>query len=161
MDIRSLYNQGQPQDLLSLHYTGVLTSNFSVEGQWAQRNYDLRRRRRADPVLIEGTLLIDRARGGTNFRYWSPTFCGVCDNNEKRNNTDVLVKGSYFLSTRGTGSQHLVFGYDSYNDHRFDEQPPVRQRLPHPRDVDRRSGRGHHSGVSAAARPSSSGIQSR
>ena len=117
--LRSLYNQGQPQDLLSVHYTGVLTSNLSVEGQWAQRDFTFVGAGAPTRDLIEGTLLIDRSRGGTNFRYWSPTFCGVCDNNEERSNTDLIVKGSYFLSTRGTGSHHLVFGVDSYNDHRF------------------------------------------
>jgi hypothetical protein len=119
MDLRSLFNQGQPQDLLSVHYTGVLTSKFSVEGQWAQRTFTFVGSGAPTRDLIEGTLLIDRARGGTNFRYWSPTFCGVCDNNEERSNTDVIVKGMYFLSNRGTGSHHLVFGVDSYNDHRF------------------------------------------
>jgi hypothetical protein len=119
MDTRSLYNQGQPQDLLSVHYTGVLTANLSVEGQWAQRNFTFVGAGAPTRDLIEGTLLIDRARGGTNFRYWSPTFCGVCDNEEERSNTDLLAKGSYFLSTRGGGSHHMVFGFDSYNDHRF------------------------------------------
>jgi outer membrane receptor protein involved in Fe transport len=119
MDTRSLFNQGQPQDLLSVHYTGVLTSNFSVEGQWAQRKFTFVGSGAPTRDLIEGTLLIDRARGGGNaFRYWSPTFCGVCDNNEERSNTDFIAKASYFLSTRGTGSHHMVFGVDSYNDHR-------------------------------------------
>jgi hypothetical protein len=118
LDTRSLYNQGQPQDLLSVHYTGVLTSNFSVEGQWAQRTFTFVGAGAPTRDLIEGTLLIDRARGGTNFRYWSPTFCAVCDNDEERNNTELVAKGSYFLSTRGTGSHHMVFGVDSYNDHR-------------------------------------------
>jgi len=119
MDLRSLFNQGQPQDLLSVHYTGVLTGNLSVEGQWAQRKFTFVGSGAPTRDLIEGTLLIDRSRGGTNFRYWSPTFCGVCDNNEERSNTDVIVKGMYFLSNRGTGSHHLMFGFDSYNDHRF------------------------------------------
>ena len=89
MDLRSLYNQGQPQDLLSLHYTGVLTLEplgRGRSGRSARSRSSAPARRRPD--LIEGTLLIDRARGGTNFRYWSPTFCGVCDNDEERNNTE-------------------------------------------------------------------------
>jgi hypothetical protein len=119
LDTRSLFNQGQPQDLLSVHYTGVLTSNFSIEGQWAQRTFTFVGAGAPTRDLIEGTLLVDRSRGGTNFRYWSPTFCGVCDNNEERNNTDIIVKGSYFLSTSGTGAHHMVLGVDSYNDHRL------------------------------------------
>ena len=68
------------------------------------------------PTSIEGTLLIDTARG--NLRYWSPTFCGVCDP-EKRDNEEVFVKGTYFLSTGGSGSHTMVFGYDNFNDKRF------------------------------------------
>jgi len=119
LDTRSLYNQGQPQDLLSVHYTGVLTPNLSIEGQWAQRNFTFVGAGARSRDLIEGTLLIDRSRGGTSFRYWSPTFCGVCDNDEQRDNTDLIVKGAYFLSTRGAGSHHVIFGVDSYNDHRL------------------------------------------
>jgi outer membrane receptor protein involved in Fe transport len=118
MDLRSLYDQGQPQDLLSLHYTGLLTPRFSVEGQWAQRTFTFTGAGARSTDLIDGTLLIDRSRGGTAFRYWSPTFCGVCDN-EERSNTDLIVKGSYYLSTRGVGAHNLVFGVDSYNDHKF------------------------------------------
>jgi len=118
MDTRSLYNQGQPQDLLSLHYTGVLTSRFSVEGQWAQRKFTFTGAGATSTDLIDGTLLIDLSRGGTAFRYWAATFCGVCDD-EERSNTDVIVKGSYYLSTSGLGAHNMVFGVDSYNDHRF------------------------------------------
>jgi Carboxypeptidase regulatory-like domain/TonB dependent receptor len=118
MDLRSLYNQGQPQDLLSMHYTGVLNSHFSVEGQWAQRTFTFTGAGAPSTDLIDGTLLIDRSRGGTAFRYWSPTFCGVCDD-EERSNTDLIVKGSYYASTRGIGAHNVVFGVDSYNDHRF------------------------------------------
>lgn len=117
MDLRSLYNQGQPQDLLSLHYTGVLTPHLSVEGQWAQRKFTFTGAGAMSTDLVDGTLLIDRSRGGTAFRYWAPTFCGVCDD-EERSNTDLIVKGSYYLSTRG-GAHNIVFGVDSYNDHRF------------------------------------------
>jgi hypothetical protein len=116
MDLRSLYNRGQPQDLLSLHYTGVLTPHLSVEGQWAQREFTFTGAGAMSTDLIDGTLLIDRSRGGTAFRYWAPTFCGVCDDEER--NTDLIVKGSYYLSTRG-GAHNIVFGVDSYNDHRF------------------------------------------
>ena len=53
-----------------------------------------------------------------NNRYWSPTFCGVCED-EKRDNDNFLVKGSYFVSGRGPGSHHVVFGYDRFNDKIF------------------------------------------
>ncbi len=40
---------------------------------------------------------------------------------EERNNENLVVKGTYFLSTRGTGSHNLVFGYDTFNDIRIAE----------------------------------------
>src|SRR5207249_1630561 len=48
----------------------------------------------------------------------SPTFCAgsTCDGDEQRNNNDVVLKGSYFLSGSGSGSHHVVFGYDRYDD---------------------------------------------
>jgi Carboxypeptidase regulatory-like domain/TonB dependent receptor-like, beta-barrel/TonB-dependent Receptor Plug Domain len=120
MDTRSLYNQGQPQDLLSLNYNGLLGSRLSLEGQYSRRQLTFTGAGSPFKDLTNGTLLIDRARGGggTAFRYWSPTFCGVCDD-EKRDNTELLAKGSYLWSTSRYGAHSLVFGYDTYNDHRF------------------------------------------
>jgi hypothetical protein len=53
-----------------------------------------------------GTLLIDRSRGNT--RYWTDTFCGVCDT-ERRDNEDYFAKGTYVLSTAGGGTHSMTF----------------------------------------------------
>jgi hypothetical protein len=118
LDLRSLYDQGQPQDLLSLNYNGILGSALSIEGQYSSRHFSITGAGAPSTDLIEGTLLVDRSRGGTGFRYWSPTFCGVCDD-EQRDNTELLAKATYFASTSRYGAHSLVFGYDTYNDHRF------------------------------------------
>ena len=68
--------------------------------------------------IIDGTLVTDQARGT---RFWAPTFCAVCGPDEERNNENLVVKGTYFLSTRSTGSHNLVFGYDTFNDIRIAE----------------------------------------
>jgi outer membrane receptor protein involved in Fe transport len=114
MDERSLTTQRQPSDLLSLRYSGVVSPNFSVEVQYSRKHLTLDS---GAPTrdLINGTLHIDGAR---NNRYWSPTFCGVCED-EKRDNDDFFAKGSYFLSTRAFGSHHLVAGFDRFNDKIF------------------------------------------
>jgi hypothetical protein len=117
LDTRSLYNQDQPQDLLSLNYNGVLGTKLSLEGQYSQRHFSANISGNGATDLVNGTLLIDRARGGTSFRYWSQTFC-VC-NVDNRDNTEVLAKGTYFLSTSGRGAHTVVFGYDRYNDKRL------------------------------------------
>ena len=149
MDTRSLFNQGQPQDLLSVHYTGVLTANLSVEGQWAQRTFTFVGAGAPTRDLIEGTLLIDRARGGTNFRYWSPTFCGVCDNDEERSNTDLHREGVVFpVDARGRLASHGL-RLRQLQRSPLCQQLSVRQRLPHPRHVDDRAGHRHRAGVPA------------
>ena len=67
------------------------------------------------PDLIQGTLIRTENQ---SIRYWAPTFCGSCED-EHRDNKDYLAKGSYFLSTEGTGTHDFVFGYDSFDDKRF------------------------------------------
>jgi hypothetical protein len=116
MDTRSLYTQEQPQDLLSLNYNGVLGTKLFLEGQYSQRHFSAKIGGSGSTDLINGTLLIDTSRGGTTFRYWAQTFC-VC-NVDNRDNSEVLAKATYFLSTDRRGAHTIVFGYDHYNDQR-------------------------------------------
>jgi hypothetical protein len=116
MDTRSLYIQDQPQDLLSLNYNGVLGPRLFVEGQYSQRHFSANIGGAGATDLINGTLLIDQSRGGTSYRYWSPTFC-VC-NVDNRDNSEILAKATYFLSTNRRGAHTIVMGYDRYNDQR-------------------------------------------
>ncbi len=118
MDIASLVNRHVPQDLLSFHYSGVLKPNFFVEAQYSGRHLTFKNSGSQFTDIIKGTLLIDRSRGGTAFRYNSPTFCGVCGG-EKRDNDDIVVKSSYFASTKRYGAHSLVSGYDRFNEKRF------------------------------------------
>ena len=118
MDLQSLFDQSQPQDLLSLNYNGVFGTSLTVEGQYSRRNLAIVYGGVGAMDPINGTLLIDRSRGnGTNTRYWAPTFC-VCTVDE-RDNDEALVKGSYFLSTSRYGAHNIVFGYDHNNDRRM------------------------------------------
>ncbi len=116
LDQRSLNpNRGDPQEITSINYTGILSQNFFIEGQWSERLYTIGAGSGGPRDLIDGTLIRTR---GESFRYWSPTFCGPCDN-EERNNENILAKGSYFLSTEAAGTHDLVFGYDTFEDIRF------------------------------------------
>jgi hypothetical protein len=114
MDLRSLHDPARRMDLTTLGYTAILSPSFFVEARYSARNETTTGQGAEATDLIDGTLLIDRARG---FRYWSPTFCGVCGP-EERDNREFFVKGSYFLSTGDAGSHNVVFGYDTFNDHR-------------------------------------------
>jgi hypothetical protein len=116
MDKASLVDRELPQDLLSLNYTGVLTSDFFVEAQFSSRHFTFKNSGSQYTDLIQGTLLLDRSRDSA--RYNSPTFCGVCDD-EKRDNINVVLKASYFLSTQSTGSHNVVGGFDMFDDERF------------------------------------------
>ena len=112
IDIRSLYDRQIPQSLFALTYNGVLSPRLSIEGRLGSRRMAIENEGARTRDLIEGTLLIDRAR---NRRYWSPTFCGICDS-DKRYNDDLFVKASYLAAARGSGSHELVAGYDTFND---------------------------------------------
>jgi hypothetical protein len=115
MDLRSVNNRTDPQDITSVNYTGILTSNFFVEAQYSERNYEIATGFGGVPDLIEGTLMRERSTGR---RFWSSTFCGSCEP-ELRDNENQLAKGSYFLTTEGTGTHDITFGYDTFSDIRF------------------------------------------
>ena len=116
MDLRSLYTRELPQELFTIGYSGALGEALFVEGRFSRREFSFVGSGAPTTDLIEGTLVLDTARG--NLRYWSPTFCGVCDN-EKRDNENIFVKATYVLSTKATGSHTLIGGFDTFNDQRF------------------------------------------
>ena len=113
LDEASLVNRETPQDLWSVNYTGSLSDNLLLTGQYSERQFTFIGSGATSTDLIAGTLLIDRSRGSA--RYHSPTFCGVCVP-EERDNKNALVKVSYFLSNRGLGTHDLVAGYDTFDD---------------------------------------------
>ena len=116
MDLQSLTPQGQPQNMVSAQYTGVVTKNFSWSALYSARKFSLTDVGANTTDRINGTLMLDLQN---NWRYWSPTFCSgsACgDGDEQRNNQNIVVKGSYFLSRPATGTHHMVFGYDYFND---------------------------------------------
>ena len=112
LDLASLVNRQLPQDMVSLHYAGILSPKFFVEGQFSQRHFSFQNSGARSTDLIDGALIIDQARG--NLRYHAPTFCGVCGD-EKRDNRNVLVKATYFMDA-GPGSHAIAMGFDSFDD---------------------------------------------
>ncbi|MCP4201418.1 MAG: TonB-dependent receptor [bacterium] len=118
IDLASLNNRTLPQEMLTANYTGILTSSFFVEAQYSEREFLFEGSGSKTTDLLTGTLM---RRNGTSHRWHSPTFCGAgpprCPP-EERSNENILVKGSYFLSTNA-GTHDLVFGYDTFDDIRF------------------------------------------
>ena len=116
LDVRSVnLNWEDLQEIKSVNYTGILTSNFFIEGQYSERDLIIGKGLGGVLDLILSTMIRTRGQG---FRYWAPTFCSSYEN-ESQNNKDFLAKGSYFLSTEGAGTHDFVFGYDTFDDQRF------------------------------------------
>ena len=135
MDLRSLYTRELPQNLFTVGYSGMLSPSLFLEGRYSARHFSFIGSGSTSTDLIDGTLLIDSARG--NLRYWSPTFCGVCDP-EKRDNEEVFVKGTYVLSTERQRIAHHALRLRHVQRQAVREQPSVGERLPDPRHVEHR-----------------------
>ena len=122
LDTASLFDREDPQHLISLNYTALLASSVFLEGQYSQRGYSLIGSGSRFDDLVKGTMIQDRSR--SNIRWNSPTFCAICGappgslNEEKRDNRDILVKATYFLSTGAVGSHTVVGGFDAFDNQR-------------------------------------------
>ncbi|HVT58404.1 MAG TPA: TonB-dependent receptor [Thermoanaerobaculia bacterium] len=112
LDLATLNNPLEPQELLSFNYNGVFSSNFYAEAQYSRRKFAFQKAGATSQDLIKGTYIVDDTNGYIGN---SPPFCGVCGA-EDRNNENILAKGSWFLSTPSLGSHDVVFGYDTFND---------------------------------------------
>jgi outer membrane receptor for ferrienterochelin and colicin len=117
MDLSSLYDGQQPQDLLALNYSGVLSPTLFAEARVTNRHFTFHGFGSPFQDIINGTMVRDLVNGT---RYWTSTFCGVC-RDEQRDNTDVFLKGNYFLSRKGSRSHNIVFGYNTFNDIRVSD----------------------------------------
>ena len=112
IDLASLSNREDPQEIISGNYTGILTNDFFVEAQYSEREFIIGKGSGGPRDQIFGTMLRDR---GSSIRYFAPTFCGFCEDT-LRNNENLLAKGSYFLSTDNLGTHDIAFGYDTFED---------------------------------------------
>lgn len=115
MDTRSLFDPSYPASLLSFNYSGVITDNLFVEGQYSRKEYSKENAGATQFDRINGTLCIDSSRGGLTYRWWSPTQ-SMKAGPEQKNNEEFLVKTSYFLSTAALGSHDVVAGYNHFTD---------------------------------------------
>lgn len=117
MTADTFYNNANDESLLSLNYTGVVTSQFFIEGQYSARQTSFLGTGASDTDLVKGTPIWDRSRNQA--RYNSPTFCKVCGSGlEERDNWNAFGKLSYFLSTNRAGSHSVVAGFDTYKETR-------------------------------------------
>lgn len=104
-----------PNSLMSVHYSGILASNFLVEGQYSEKEFAFVNSggRFTDPV--RGTWILDLNRGTF---FGAPVFCGVCTP-EGRNNESWMAKGTYYLNTGSFGDHSLVLGVENFAETRI------------------------------------------
>ncbi|HVR39566.1 MAG TPA: TonB-dependent receptor, partial [Thermoanaerobaculia bacterium] len=98
-----------PNSFLTAHYNGVITNSFLIEGLYAKKKFAFEQSGGDSRDLVLGTNANDISG---NF-FGAPTFCGVCTP-ESRDNKNWQAKGTYYLSTKGTGTHNLVAGYDDW-----------------------------------------------
>jgi hypothetical protein len=115
LDLNVLNNREDPQDIKSVNYNGVLTSNFFLEGQYSERSWEVAKGAGGPRELYDGTPWTTYF---DSTGWHAPNFCGECEQ-EVRDNENFLAKGSYFLSTEGAGTHDFAFGYDTFKDIRF------------------------------------------
>jgi len=115
LDTASLVNRSTPNKLFAAQYNGVLTPNLLLTANYSNKKFSFVNSGSTFTDLIKGTLMVDNSTGR---RWWSPTFCGVCTN-EDRNNFDWTGKANYFLSTKSMGSHNISTGIDKFSETRL------------------------------------------
>jgi outer membrane receptor protein involved in Fe transport len=116
IDTNVMYNRMTPSDLLNFQYSGVLTSDFFLEGSYSKKTFTFINSGGTNTSLIGGTAAVSQANGYGQF--FSPIFCGVCSP-ESRDNQDISAKGTYFLSSQSLGTMSIALGYQNFDSKRM------------------------------------------
>jgi hypothetical protein len=127
LDLRSINSAGvkNPNNFKTLHYNGVITNNFLIEGDWAKKYFSFVNFGGTTPAhqtngdaayFATGSPVLDQVVTGVTSN--APYFCGSCGD-ELRNNKEWELKGRYFLGTKSLGTHNLVVGYDNWAEQRL------------------------------------------
>jgi len=104
-------NRLLPDSLTAFHYNGVITSNLLVEGQYSERKQTFVSSGGTSTDRLIGTWLYDLGRAAFAN---APVFCGVCNNDEGRDNNSWVAKATYYLNTASLGTHNVVLGVENY-----------------------------------------------
>ncbi|MGH9458085.1 MAG: TonB-dependent receptor [Thermoanaerobaculia bacterium] len=108
-----------PYDFFVAHYSGILTPNLLVEGQYSQKNFAFVGYGGENSDLYEGTPGVVW-QGGLQGQFNAPYFCGTPEcGDEERNNEQYGAKGTYYLSTSDLGTHNIVAGYENWLEYRL------------------------------------------
>jgi outer membrane receptor protein involved in Fe transport len=111
-----------PNSFTTINYNGVLTNSFLVEALAAKKKFtfvgsggDARFPDDERRTFIEGTSGFFNHGATPVGGFGGPIFCGApgCPD-EKRDNENWQVKGTYYLSTKRLGTHNIVAGYDNW-----------------------------------------------
>lgn len=106
--------RSRPAHLFAMNYSGVVSTNTSLEGQYSQKDYALQG---------DGSRLTDRIAGTfINYRavralFNAPARCGICGDDERANQSWV-AKASHYRNT-SWGNHTLVTGIESFTERRI------------------------------------------
>ena len=108
--------EDQPQDLFSVSYNGILTSNLLVEGSYSDSSLTFSGSGGPSGDRVTATTLVLFAFDG-GVAGASP-FCADCSD-EVRSTEAIALKSTYYLSTSSLGSHSIVAGYEDFSEQRF------------------------------------------
>jgi len=114
-DEASLTTRDDPESFYAVRYDLMPSTNVLVEGTWSARRFSSTIGATTTD-LIAGTVLLDRANN--NARFHAPSFCAVCDS-EDRDNDDVRLKAHAFFDTSSLGGHEVVAGVDRFTESRY------------------------------------------
>lgn len=101
-----------PQEQFSIIYNGILTDNFLIEANYAEKNLEFVGSGSEPGDFANATNVLIVPWGS-----WAgaPVF-GTQGGVSERPSENWTIKGNYFLSTSGMGTHNIVAGYDDYTD---------------------------------------------
>jgi hypothetical protein len=115
IDPRTYSSRSLPNSLIGINYNGVLSSNLFVEAQVSRKKFNFKNSGGTNTNVMEGspfiTMGIYNGIGGAG-HYNAPYFDAT--DPEDRDNRQVSVALSYFLSTGKLGRHDIKVGYENY-----------------------------------------------
>ncbi|HEX7152102.1 MAG TPA: carboxypeptidase regulatory-like domain-containing protein [Thermoanaerobaculia bacterium] len=106
-----------PNSFWTAQYNGIITSNFLIEGNYANKKFGFEGFGGDTTDRILGTPIRDyNADSGEGGGFNAPQFNGT--EPETRNSEQFSLKGTYYLGTRSLGSHSIVAGVDRWNEGR-------------------------------------------
>jgi len=110
----ALDDRARKETSRSLHYNGIITNQFLIEANYADSKIKFVGDGGPRGDFVHGTNVYD----ATNDAFLgAPTFgASEFGANNFRSSNDWLLKGTYYLSTKGLGTHNIVAGYDRFTD---------------------------------------------